>query len=258
MEDLISIRDSLFRIAEEIKQDRNDMYQKLLKISEEIDSLFSENEDYSWPMSIRDFCNNFDINKNTANTHKRKYLTDGDDYFTDDTGPDRALHFTKCGALKIFSHCRSEKGARYKRKHGSIISPKEEHLYLNTIKYAMRGFEIPEKEFLVKTVTKNYKIDLYLRNSKLAIECDERDHYEQEYFDKRIKREEDIYKVLGCRFLRFDPYEVDFNVGEVINVIFHHIFGKLINGKDAIDYYNEKSPKRIREVKYNIDFTKYE
>jgi hypothetical protein len=36
-------------------------------------------------------------------------------------------------------------------------------------------------------------------------------------------------------------------VGEVINVILHHIFNKLIDRKDPIDYYMEKRERTIRK-----------
>jgi very-short-patch-repair endonuclease len=213
-----------------------------------------DNDDYSWPMSINNLCKNFDLNRHTIHSHKRKYLTNGEDYFIEGSGSSRSIMFEKSGAIKILMHYRTEKGVRYLRKHGydSFSAPKEEHLYINTIKYAINGFDIPKKGSKVKTLNKDYKIDLYLQKSKLAIECDEHDHYGQEYEDELLKREEDISKGLGCRFLRFNPQEPDFNVGEVINVIFHYIFNKLIKGKDPIDYYMEKRKRAIRERKYPI------
>jgi len=240
------MRASLLMIAEEIQKTRNDLYQKISDICEELDSMLSDNEDYAWPMSIGDFCYNFDFNRNTVNTHKRRHLKEGKDYFTDGTGPDRALHFEKCGALKILEHCKTEKGARYKRIHGSSILPKEEHYYINIIKYSIQKLDIPKKHFKGEINDKDLFIDLYLQNAKIAIECDEHDHYGQEYLDELVGREEDIVKKLGCRFLRFNPHAPDFNVGEVINVIFHIISDKLINGKDPIIYYQEKRQRSIR------------
>jgi very-short-patch-repair endonuclease len=243
IEGLISIRDSLDRIAEEIKQDRNDLYQMLLEICEEINNLFSDNDDYSWPMSIDNVCKIFDFNRNTLNSHKNKYLQKGKDYFTEGSGRTRTLHFEQIGVIKILMHYRTEKGTRFLNKYGIVRFPKEEHLYINTINCAVSGLDICKKEYKVK----DYKIDLYLTNRKLAIECDEHDHYWQEYSVELFKRQEDIIKELGCRFLRFNPYEIDFNVGEVINVIYHHISNKLINGKDPIDYYMEKRERTIRK-----------
>ncbi len=221
-----------------------------MDICEEIDSfLVDETDDYSWPMSIKDLCKNFDLNRGTVHRHKSKYLTKEEDYFIQDSGrPDRAICFYKVGALKIFKHSRSEKAVRYFNKHGSSLSPKEEHLYINTIIYAIRGFETTKKGFKVETSHKDYNIDLYLENAKLAIECDEHDHYGQEYSDE--KREDHIIKELGCKFLRFNPHEPNFNIGEVINAVFNYLLNKLINGKDPIDYYMEKRQRTTRKRRF--------
>jgi len=248
MEDLMSIKDSLINTIKEISQDKSDVSNKLKGVCSEIDKVFMNDDDYSWPMSIRDFCNNFDINYRTALTHRSKYLKEEDDCYFYGSGMFRELYFTKLGALKIFMHSKSEKGIRYLRKHGIANFPKEEHLYMKIIENAINRFDIAKKEFKVPILGEKYKkIDLYLQNAKLAIECDEHDHYWQEDFNDYQKREEDINKELGCRFLRFNPHEPNFNLGEIINIIFHHILGKSINGKDPINFYMEKKESSVRK-----------
>jgi very-short-patch-repair endonuclease len=247
--DLISIRNSLVSIAEEIKKDRNDLYQKFLEIFDEIDSLFAENDEFSnnWPMSITDVRKIFDLSVGQIHNNKRKYLSRGEDYFVDRWN---TLYLERSGVIEILRHAKTEKGIKWLNKiSDSNYSPKEEHLYINIIKYALTGFDNPKKEFAVKVSNRIYKIDLYLQKSKIAIECDERDHYEQEYLDEHIQRQEDIIKELGCKFLRFNPHDHDFNIGELINVIFHYISNNLMNGKEPIDYYMEKRERKIRERK---------
>jgi very-short-patch-repair endonuclease len=241
--DLISIRDSLKSIAEEMKEDRNDFYSKLLNICEEIDIYFDERDDYEWPMSIDKLCSNFDLNDSTVRTHMRRYLTEKVDWYKDHLN---MKYIERSGAIKIFNHSRSEKANRFLKKYGSVLPAKEQHIYINTIKYAIDRFENIKIEYRVNTTVNNYRIDLYLRNTKLAIECDEHDHYIQEDSEDLRRREEAIKSELGCRFLRFNPHEPDFNLGEVINVVFHHIFNKLIDGKDPIIYYQEKRKRSIR------------
>ena len=75
------IRGSLFKIADEIKKDRNDLYKKIIDICEEIGGMFSDTDDYEWPMSKMDFCDNFELNRNTVNRHIDINLKDGIDYF---------------------------------------------------------------------------------------------------------------------------------------------------------------------------------
>jgi very-short-patch-repair endonuclease len=243
---IISIKNLLSKIAKEIQLNNNDLFHQILNILDEIDDMFSD-DNYTWPMSINKFCRNFDLNKGTVMTHKRNYLIRGDDFFVEGSGPTKTLCLNKCGALKILEHSKSEKGVKYKNKHGIHITPKDEHYYINIIKSALFGLDILKKEFIVKVENKSYRIDLYLQNAKLAIECDENDHYGQEYSKELVKRESIIVKELGCRFLRFNPNEPGFNVGEIINVIYHYISNKLINEKDAISYYQEKRQRSIRK-----------
>jgi hypothetical protein len=160
--DLISIRNSLVSIAEEIKKDRNDLYQKLFEISEEIDSLSSENDEYgnNWPMSINDVRKNFDLTVGQVHNNKRKYLSKEEDYFVDRWN---TLYLERSGVIKILRHAKTEKGIKWLNKiFNSNHSRKEEHLYINVIKYALSGFDIPKKEFAVKTLNKNYKILIHI------------------------------------------------------------------------------------------------
>jgi very-short-patch-repair endonuclease len=64
---------------------------------------------------------------------------------------------------------------------------------------------------------------LYFPEYKLAIEVDEFGHedrcpiYEQ-------NRQEYLEKYLKCKFIRFNPDETNFNIGDVISIIMNEIF----------------------------------
>lgn len=73
----------------------------------------------------------------------------------------------------------------------------------------------------------NYYIDFYLPDYKLAIECDEFNHCGRD-LDYEIQRENYIKSKLGCKFIRYNPDEKDFNVGDVINKIMVEIYGNKI------------------------------
>jgi phage anti-repressor protein len=60
-----------------------------------------------------------------------------------------------------------------------------------------------------------YKIDCYLTECNIAIECDENGHANYDKADER-RREAHIRQVLGCQFIRYSPMSKDFNEGEVI------------------------------------------
>lgn len=63
-----------------------------------------------------------------------------------------------------------------------------------------------------------YRVDLYLAKPRIAIECDENGH-KCYGFSKESVREQKIKDALGCSFVRFDPYDADFNLGVVIRRI---------------------------------------
>ena len=60
-----------------------------------------------------------------------------------------------------------------------------------------------------------YKIDLYLPQFKIAIECDEFGHDAYDKHDEE-KREQFITDQLSCKWIRFDPYVENFCIFYVI------------------------------------------
>lgn len=69
----------------------------------------------------------------------------------------------------------------------------------------------------------NYRIDLYFEEHCLAIECDENHHNNPENKLKDLQRQGYIYQKLGCRFIRFNPYDKKFNLFELLNSIYIHL-----------------------------------
>jgi len=68
-----------------------------------------------------------------------------------------------------------------------------------------------------------YRIDLYLPEYKIAIECDEVGHCGSR-LSMDEKREKFIMNELGCTFLRFRPDDKDFDLAEVVGQCFKWIF----------------------------------
>jgi very-short-patch-repair endonuclease len=69
---------------------------------------------------------------------------------------------------------------------------------------------------------REYSIGLYFPKYKLAVECDENNHQSYKILDEKL-REIYIKEQLKCTFLRFNPDEPEFNIGEPINKILSHI-----------------------------------
>ena len=78
-----------------------------------------------------------------------------------------------------------------------------------------------EKVLLQHSVL-GYKIDLYFPEHKLPIEVDEKGYTDRDK-RKEIERQETIEKELGCKFIRINPEEKDYDeyakFGEVNNHI---------------------------------------
>lgn len=63
-----------------------------------------------------------------------------------------------------------------------------------------------------------YKIDLYLSQANIAIECDEFGHRSKDS-KSEYEREKIIKSALRCSFVRFNPNKPGFNIGDVVNEI---------------------------------------
>ena len=74
----------------------------------------------------------------------------------------------------------------------------------------------------------NYHIDLYFPEHLLAIECDEYHHNNSNNKLNDEVRTQHITKTLGCKFIRFNPYDNKFKLFTLLNNIYLHLSGKVI------------------------------
>jgi very-short-patch-repair endonuclease len=110
-----------------------------------------------------------------------------------------------------------------------------------------------------------YRIDLYFIDYKIALECDELQHNLQKNIQTDLKREEVIKNKLNCEFIRFKPYEPDFNIFELIGKIHNRILECIkltINEKPHNVETNKSLKKNItrdkRDGKYHIEGNEFE
>jgi very-short-patch-repair endonuclease len=87
---------------------------------------------------------------------------------------------------------------------------------LSCIKKAFDG-EIMLTQYHVR----QYKIDLYFPDYKLAVECDERHHTNNIQHD--MNRQMEIESWLNCKFIRYSPSDSAFDIMDTINKIYLHI-----------------------------------
>ncbi len=70
-----------------------------------------------------------------------------------------------------------------------------------------------------------YRIDLYFPEYKLAIEVDE-DNHKDRCLIYETERQKFLEEKLECKFIRFNPDEKNFNIGNVISIIIDELFIK--------------------------------
>ena len=119
-------------------------------------------------------------------------------------------------------HCRvsTPKSIEFRSKLGfnqyDITLTKEQSV-LKSVMDAFKG-ENMQTQYSVL----GYRVDLYFHGYRLAIEVDEKGHKDRNTNDE-IQRQKALEKALGCKFIRINPDEENFNIFRTINEIHRHI-----------------------------------
>ena len=71
----------------------------------------------------------------------------------------------------------------------------------------------------------SYRVDLYFPEQRIAVECDEEDHRRYRRAEEE-KRQFYIEQATGCTFVRFNPDDSNFHIGDVIHDIMMLIYGE--------------------------------
>ncbi|HHT9146353.1 MAG TPA: DUF559 domain-containing protein [Candidatus Wunengus sp. YC61] len=190
------------------------------------------NDNYEWPMlnaKVAELLGKSESSIRGYKKNNKNELIKGEDYWsTSDarfgwTTGHALTVWSQNGAIKLAHRCKSDEAGIFlermnvKTRHISHV----ESPSIRNIIAAIEGFTRYKRQYLVYA----YKVDLYLLDWKIAVECDERDH--QNYSNwKDEARQRIIEGCLNCRFVRFNPNEENFLIGKVINEIFAAHFGR--------------------------------
>lgn len=148
-----------------------------------------------WPKSNLQLAKFFGVKEGTIRSHQRnhnKELIEGKDFFKKNLGvpnaPTLMTVWSKKGAIKLAHYCkRSAKARAFLEKKGI------QKLHINYIEGeivdiiidSMDGLTTCYKEYPID----GYRVDLYLKDINLAIECDEMGHeYKNELREKPDKK----------------------------------------------------------------------
>lgn len=81
-------------------------------------------------------------------------------------------------------------------------------------------YDVLSKDFNVQLqyAVSNYRIDMYIQDLQIAIECDENDHiYRNKDYD--YQRQKYIESELKCKFIRFNPHCTSFSLSKLLRII---------------------------------------
>lgn len=180
-----------------------------------------ERIDIPWPVSIIELSKILGSTRGRIQNIKNKFrdkFVEGIDYeWSSKRGSPRQIVLSKKGAIKIAEKLPNEKAANFLAGEGIEKKHKITHEshYIETIIEAINKLTPAIKQYAVD----GYRIDLYLPDLKLAIECDEQGHKNYNIVRHEL-RQNYLEEKMQCQFIRFDPDKEDFNVGTVINKIF--------------------------------------
>ena len=133
-------------------------------------------------------------------------------YITDSLGRKQfPLYINSNGVMSLVFKSRLPNAIDYAKSLGiPILRSTKEQESMNILLASFSNYN-PKTQYKVG----KYRIDLYLPEVNIAIECDELGHRGYCEVDEAI-RQSYIEKELRCTFVRFNPDDKDFNIGNVI------------------------------------------
>ena len=189
-------------------------------------------EKYLWPMPNSELAKILRVKEKNIRQHQSNHKADfvegkGKDYwrgYLDVPNAPPMTLWSKEGAIKLAQHCRTSQAKAFLEEMGfkdlAPYYPPEGRL-LDIIESAMNGVSACYRQHFIA----GFRVDLYLKDLNLAIECDEHDHkHSPKWYEGW--RQEEIEQRLGCKFVRFNPHEAGFNIGKIINVLISEIVRK--------------------------------
>jgi very-short-patch-repair endonuclease len=124
----------------------------------------------------------------------------------------KKLFVTRLGLKKVLANSKKANAAQLSESLGLEMSiyTKVEASHIGNIRKAFKDI-LSIDEYAVG----KYNVDLYFPSFNLVIECDQNNHND---YNKQTEKERENYikDKLGCTFIRFNPDEPGFMIGDVI------------------------------------------
>lgn len=140
-------------------------------------------------------------------------------------GNQLVCHLTQKGLERLLFGSRSSESMKMTEMLGMRITRKWfPCIELDIITNLLSAFRI--ENVCRQFACDKYRIDLYFIDHKIAVECDELQHMSESNKIKDEMREIILKRKLHCEFIRFNPFEPQFNVFELIGKIHFAIIEK--------------------------------
>jgi very-short-patch-repair endonuclease len=168
-------------------------------------------------------------------------------------GEQNMLYLTYNGLLKLLSTTRKTELIDFSEKVSIDIKNRiYSCIEADTIKCLLKSFSGEEMIEQYVVGDNQYRIDFYFPDYKIAVERDESHHKTMTTNLKDLKRQIAIKDVLNCIFIRYDPFNENFNVFNLINEIFIEIMKYKAN-LNKLEYIELENLKNINEDKRKIN-----
>ena len=127
-------------------------------------------------------------------------------------GKQKQIFVTRLGLKKVLANSKKPNAAQLSESLGlgMCIYTRVEASHIGNIRKAFKDI-LSIDEYAVG----KYNVDLYFPSLNLVIECDQNNH---NHYNRQTEKERENYikDKLGCTFIRFNPDEPGFMVGDII------------------------------------------
>ena len=128
-------------------------------------------------------------------------------------------HLTFDGVKRLLARSRSLRSLELASAFGmTVIDNHIAPIETETLRFLMNVF--CGEKMVHQFICEGYRIDLYLVDHRVAVECDENGAHGISRVSQDLKRQTFLQTVLGCRFVRFQPQSLGFDLAQVANDVF--------------------------------------
>lgn len=133
-----------------------------------------------------------------------------------------AMFVNKNGFIQLLTAARKENIDEISKMFGIVTIYRYKPKEIEILDELGKFFNELKIKYIPQRRIKMYRVDIFVPEYKLVIEIDENGHKDRNKKYENL-READIKKYTGCKFIRCNPDEEDFNISQFIGKIAKYI-----------------------------------